>query len=196
MVSLQSGWPRGSRVLLCTSLSREDVSGPCRRLINLLREFRPLLKARPSTPCSWDSNAWTSPQTSLRNQLAERVERALLSTSALIALGLLFGRLPSLLLFFEQEVLGVKVRQYFVGFLHVEMAVFNCRPHRWSRRQAKRPTGADAARISGIEYVPPAPAGICAAPVIPSLPSPTRRLLQCVHTWLKHLPSPMRHQLQ
>ena len=65
----------------------------------------------------------------LRNQQAERVKRALLATSALVALGLLFGRLPSLLLFFEQEGFGVDVRQHFVGFMQVEMAAFRCRPH-------------------------------------------------------------------
>ena len=80
----------------------------------------------------------------------------MLSTSAFVTLGLLSGRLPSLLLFFEQEGFGVDVRQYFVGFMDVEMAAFKCRPHQPLLLGRQRRTGAGstcAITGAGAEYV-------------------------------------------
>ena len=47
--------------------------------------------------------------------------------SALLALGLLFGRLLSLLLLIEQEGFCVEVRQRFVGFLYLALGGFSLR---------------------------------------------------------------------
>ena len=47
-----------------------------------------------------------------------------------------------------------------------------------------------------IEYVAPTTTASCAAPAPLIEYMAIRRLLQCVNAWLRHVPSPLRHQLQ